>query len=120
VIAPFISEELLNFSMEIPIEYKLKQTEEEQIEKWILRKAFEKDLPGEIAWRTKQEFSKGSGAADVLKKYFDKIVTNSEFKDGKKNYQLIRNKEEYYYFKLFIDYFGMGKSVATVGQWDRT
>ena len=30
------------------------------------------------------------------------------------------DKEEFYYFKLFIDYFGKGKTVQTVGQWDRT
>ena len=32
----------------------------------------------------------------------------------------LKNKEEYYYFKLFVDYFGEGKAVQTVGQWDRT
>lgn len=120
VIAPFISEELLNFSMEIPIEYKLKQTEEEQIEKWILRKAFEGDLPEEITWRTKAEFSKGSGSANVLEQYFNKSITDSEFENGKKKYTIVRNKEEYYYFKLFTNYFGEGKAVDTVGQWDRT
>lgn len=120
VIAPFISEELLNFAMEIPTNYKLKQTEDGYIEKWILRKAFENDLPEKIAWRTKQEFSKGSGSANVLEKHFNKIISNKEFNKGKKQYPLIRNKEEYYYFKLFIDYFGEGKAVETVGQWDRT
>ena len=120
VIAPFISEELLNFAMEIPINFKLKQTGNEYIEKWILRKAFEGNLPEVITWRTKQEFSKGSGAANVLKKHFNKIITDQEFNEGKKHYPLIRNKEEYYYFKLFIDYFGEGKAVDTVGQWDRT
>jgi len=120
VIAPFISEELLNFAMEIPINYKIKQTENEQIEKWILRKAFENDLPEEIAWRTKQEFSKGSGSANFLNKYFNETVSDKEFNEGKKMSSLIRNKEEYYYYKLFVDYFGEGKAVQTVGQWDRT
>jgi asparagine synthase (glutamine-hydrolysing) len=120
VITPFISEELLNFAMEIPINYKLKQTEDGYIEKWILRKAFENDLPPEIAWRTKQEFSKGSGTADVLNRHLNHIISDKEFDEGKKQYPLIRNKEEYYYFKLFIDYFGEGKAVDTVGQWDRT
>jgi asparagine synthase (glutamine-hydrolysing) len=120
VIAPFISEELLNLAMEIPTNYKLKQTEDGYIEKWILRKAFENDLPEEIAWRTKAEFSKGSGSANVLEQYFNNTITDSEFEDGKKKYAIVRNKEEYYYFKLFIDYFGEGKAVDTVGQWDRT
>jgi len=120
VIAPFISEDLFNIAMEIPINYKLKQTENGFTEKWILRKAFEKDLPQEITWRTKAEFSKGSGSANVLEQYFSNSITDSEFEDGKKKYAIVRNKEEYYYFKLFIDYFGEGKAVDTVGQWDRT
>ncbi len=40
VIAPFISEDLFNIAMEIPINYKLKQTENGFIEKWIYCKAF--------------------------------------------------------------------------------
>jgi len=90
------------------------------IEKWILRKAFEKDLPEEIAWRTKAEFSKGSGSANVLEQHFNNSITDSEYEDEKKKYSIVRNKEEYYYFKLFINYFGEGKAVDTVGQWDRT
>ena len=30
------------------------------------------------------------------------------------------DKEEFYYFKLFVDYIGEGKALQTVDQWDRT
>ena len=36
------------------------------------------------------------------------------------NYFEADKGEEFYYFKLFIDYFGEGKKVQIVGQCDRT
>lgn len=121
VITPLVSEELLNFALEIPIEYKIKKMDNgNMVEKWILRKAFEEQLPASIAWRTKQEFSKGSGSANVLKNYFNKIISDKEFLEEKRKYPLVRNKEELYYFRIFIKYFGDGKAVQTVGQWNYT
>lgn len=121
VITPFISEELLNFALEIPIEYKIKKMDNgNMIEKWILRKAFKEQLPASIIWRTKQEFSKGSGSANVLKNYFNEIISDKEFLEEKRAYPLIRNKEELYYFRIFIKYFGDGKAIQTVGQWNYT
>lgn len=120
VIAPFISEELLNLAMEIPIHYKIKQSGNKMIEKWILRKAFENELPPKITWRTKEEFSKGSGSATALSRHFNHVISDDEFRKGKNKYPLIRNKEELYYFQLFVEYFGEGKAVQTVGQWNRT
>jgi asparagine synthase (glutamine-hydrolysing) len=121
VITPLVSEELLNFALEIPIEYKIKKMDNgNMIEKWILRKAFEEQLPASITWRTKQEFSKGSGSAKVLKNHFNKIISDKEFLEEKRKYPLVRNKKELYYFRIFIKYFGDGKSVQTVGQWNYT
>jgi asparagine synthase (glutamine-hydrolysing) len=85
VITPLVSEELLNFALEIPIEYKIKKMDNgNMIEKWILRKAFEEQLPASITWRTKQEFSKGYGSAKVLKNHFNKIISDKEFLEEKK------------------------------------
>jgi asparagine synthase (glutamine-hydrolysing) len=121
VITPFISEELLNFALEIPIKHKIKKMDNgNMIEKWILRKAFEEQLPASITWRTKQEFSKGSGSANVLKNYFNEIISDKEFLEEKRKYPLVRNKEELYYFRIFIKYFGDGNAIQTVGQWNYT
>ncbi len=40
--------------------------------------------------------------------------------EEKKKYPLVRNKEEFYYFRIFIKYFGDGKVIQTVEQWNYT
>jgi asparagine synthase (glutamine-hydrolysing) len=117
VVAPLISGELLKYSMSLPSHYKMKAERSQKIEKWIFRKAFEKELPEAITWRTKQEFSQGSGSADFLSGYFEDVITDAEFADAQVDFPIIRNKEELYYFRLFSQYFGPDKAVETVGQW---
>jgi len=119
VVTPLISGELLNYAMGIPAEYKQRPDGDEKIEKWIFRKAYEKLLPKEIVWRLKQEFSQGSGSANVLPAYFEARITDEELKEAQGSYPMVRSKEELYYFKIFIEHFGTGKAVGTVGQWIR-
>jgi asparagine synthase (glutamine-hydrolysing) len=118
VVAPLISAELLDYAMTIPPQYKQKpQVDNQRIEKWIFRKAYEDILPSSIVWRSKQEFSQGSGSADALTTYFADSVDDSEFARAQAKYPLLRSKEELYYFNIFTDYYGDGKAVDTVGQW---
>ncbi|MFH2218156.1 MAG: asparagine synthase-related protein [Pseudomonadota bacterium] len=117
VVAPLISGELLNYAMKIPPEYKQKPEGDQKIEKWIFRKAFEDVLPEEIVWRLKQEFSQGSGSADVLPAYFEGKIEDEELKEVQERYPVVRSKEELYYFKLFTENFGDSWAVETVGQW---
>jgi asparagine synthase (glutamine-hydrolysing) len=119
VVTPLISGELLKYAMRIPAEYKQRPEGNQKIEKWIFRKAYEDVLPNEIVWRLKQEFSQGSGSADVLPKYFDGMITDQELKEAQGSYPMVRSKEELYYFKIFIEHFGRGRAVETVGQWIR-
>ena len=117
VVAPLISGELLNFALAMAPELKQKPDGDQKIEKWIFRKAFESDLPTEIVWRLKAEFSEGSGSAGVLPSYFEQAVDDEELSAIQATHSMIRSKEEYYYFKVFTKYFGEGHSVDTVGQW---
>ena len=119
VVAPLISGQLLEYAMQIPPQYKQKPDNGTKIEKWIFRKAYESVLPEAITWRLKQEFSQGSGSAGVLTEYFENTVSDQEFREMQAKHPVIRSKEEYYYFKLFIERFGTGKAVDTVGQWIR-
>jgi asparagine synthase (glutamine-hydrolysing) len=119
VVTPLISGELLNYAMAIPSEYKQRPDGDQKIEKWIFRKAYETMLPKEIVWRLKQEFSQGSGSANVLPAYFEATITDEELKEAQGSYPMVRSKEELYYFKIFIEHFGTGKAVGTVGQWIR-
>jgi len=117
VVTPLISGELFKYAMAIPSEYKQRPDKDQKIEKWIFRKAYENVLPKEIVWRLKQEFSQGSGSADVLPKYFEATITDEELKEAQGSYPIVRSKEELYYFKIFTEHFGTGKAVETVGQW---
>jgi asparagine synthase (glutamine-hydrolysing) len=117
VVAPLISGELLNYALSIPMELKLKPDREQKVEKWIFRKTFEDMLPKEIVWRLKQEFSQGSGSADILPQYFENAISNDELEYTKAYFPNIRSKEELYYFRIFSHHFGTGKALDTVGQW---
>jgi asparagine synthase (glutamine-hydrolysing) len=117
VVAPLISGELLEYSLGIPPRYKQKPHGNGKIEKWIFRKAYEKLLPEAIVWRSKQEFSQGSGSAGVLPAHFEQLISEEELAEAQAQYPLIRSQEELYYFRLFVGHFGDGPAVATVGQW---
>jgi asparagine synthase (glutamine-hydrolysing) len=117
VVTPLISGELLNYVLRIPPEFKQKPDGGKRIEKWIFRKAYEQDLPESITWRLKQEFSQGTGSADLLPGYFENKFSDSELAEAQAKYPVIRSKEELYYFNIFLDHFGTGKAADTVGQW---
>jgi asparagine synthase (glutamine-hydrolysing) len=118
VVTPLISGELLQYSMAIPPQYKQKPEGSRKIEKWIFRKAYENILPESIVWRTKKEFSQGSGSAAVLPEYFEDHISDHELADTQAEYSLIRSKEELYYFRLFTKHFGNKRAIETVGQWN--
>ncbi len=117
VVAPLISAKLLNYALAIPPTYKQMPTEDGRIEKWIFRKAFEPMLPKKVAWRTKQEFSQGSGSAGVLPAYFEKTITDEELDEAQAEHSIVRSKEELHYFRIFTEHFGSDQAVNTVGQW---
>jgi asparagine synthase (glutamine-hydrolysing) len=117
VVAPLISGELLRYALAIAPKYKQMPTEQGKIEKWIFRKAFEAMLPEKVAWRTKQEFSQGSGSAGVLAAYFEEAITDDALEEAQAKLSMVRSKEELYYLRIFIEYFGSDQAVKTVGQW---
>ena len=108
---PFLDKSFLELIMPISPELKLKNGKE----KYIVRQAFhyEKDvdkyLPDEILWRQKEQFSDGVGYnwIDGVKEYIEKNVSDQQFDEDVKDYQLKnskdipKNKEELYFRKIF-------------------
>ena len=91
-----------------------------KIEKYILRKAFEKDqiLPDDILWRNKCAFSDGVSNKKkswhhVISSYFDEIISDSEFRKEILKYKHCPpiSKESYYYRKVFEEFFGQNSSL---------
>ncbi len=102
---PMLDEDLINFALRIPTDKKIRS--EKNITKYILRKLASKYLPYDIAWRAKEKFWEGSGITDKLTEKIESLISDEEFEDNKvleKGFQL-RNKEEFYYYKVFREYF---------------
>lgn len=62
---PFMDRDLLTFSYNLPMDTKLRGG----VEKWVLRQAFEGDLPPYIANRPKARMPDGSGLKNTLVEY---------------------------------------------------
>ncbi len=104
---PFFDKFLINYVMSLPMEY-LDPSHNDNIEKYILRKAFDKNyLPNEILFRTKNAFSDASsvksGWKDVLKNHCEKMVTDSRFsfRNNLYGFNTPQTKEDFYYRELF-------------------
>ena len=113
---PFLDVDFLDVSMNI--DPKEKMISKNKIEKNILRKAFEGDLPEEILWRQKEQFSDGVGYSwiDELKILTDKLISDLDFKNRKKLYPINtpNTKEEMYYRSIFTKHFPNSECVNCV------
>ena len=113
---PFLDKEFMDVAMNInPTD---KMINEERMEKWVLRKAFESYLPKKVAWRQKEQFSDGVGYSwiDSLKELVENEVSDNDFKNANKkfSFQTPMSKEEYYYRSIFEEHFPSKTAAQTV------
>ena len=103
---PFLDSDFVNFYMSIPPELKMYTSS--RMEKYLLRKAFEKELPPEVTWRPKEAFSDGCSSPrnswhEIIQRWVDTFITNDEFETQRTKYT--HNppvlKESFYYRKIF-------------------
>ena len=115
---PFLDKEFMDVAMRI--NPKDKMINEERMEKWVIRKAFEDMLPQEVAWRQKEQFSDGVGYSwiDTLKEVVDNEVTDEQLANAKFRFpiQTPTNKEEFYYRTIFEDHFPSDAAALSVPQ----
>ena len=102
---PFLNEDVIEFSDSLPISKKINQKEEKRFGKWILREAFEKNLPENIIWREKSPMQDGSGTVN-LTNLFNTIITDDIFSQKKTKILeedgiYIRTKESLHYYECF-------------------
>ena len=113
---PFLDKEFIDVAMRI--NPKDKMITSKKMEKWVLRKSFEKYLPESVAWRQKEQFSDGVGYdwIDSLKDLVNKKVSDDMFKNAKFTFpfQTPMSKEEYYYRSIFENHFPSETSATTV------
>jgi len=108
---PFMDPSVVNLAFSIPVDWKIHGPE--KTEKWILRKAFESELPKSVVWRKKSKFSVGSGSSHLMKEYAEEKISDSEFETERRE-KGIRSKEELLYYRIFDDLFPSGCAAETV------
>ena len=114
---PFLDPELVALAMRQ--DPRLKTSGHERPEKWMLRRAVSDLLPFEIAWRTKEEFAHGSGAAGVLSEHAEKSVTDADFARRHELFPVDTptTKQGFAYRRIFEEKFPGEARRRTVGRW---
>lgn len=115
---PFLDKEFIDVAMQI--NPKDKMINGERMEKWVLRKAFEKYLPESVAWRQKEQFSDGVGYdwIDTLKEVVNAEISDEQLANANYKFpiQTPTSKEEYYYRSIFAEHFPSAAAALCVPQ----
>lgn len=113
---PFLDKEFLDVAMRFNPEEKMAKNG--RMEKWPLRKAFESQIPGSIAWRQKEQFSDGVGYGwiDALKKVANELVSDEMMKNAKFRFPINTpmSKEEFHYRSIFSEHFPSDEAAKCV------
>ena len=115
---PFLDAKVMDFSMKIPLEYKIHG--EEQTGKWVVRQAFEGCLPEHIIYQTKRFFAQGSGVAFIMRAQAEKEISESELEEFNKveGNPYLSSIEELYYYRIFKKTLPHPAYDRLVGRWD--
>ncbi|MDQ7816893.1 MAG: asparagine synthase-related protein [Melioribacteraceae bacterium] len=110
----FLDPQIVRFAFQIPPELKIRSG----IEKWILRKAMESSLPETILNRTKAKFWEGAGVCELLSGYASGKISNADFELERNldNGWIINTKEEFYYYRIFKEHFGVSINLDWMGR----
>ena len=100
---PFLDREVIEWGLRLPPDAKVPGPGE--MEKQLLREAFEGWLPHDLLWREKAEFGDGSGARDVLTAAVSADIGDDEFETERHAVDPpLRTKEELAYFRIFDEH----------------
>ena len=102
---PFIDEKIIKLAETLPIDSLINKKNETTFGKWILRKAFENELPSNVVWRQKTPMQDGSGTS-ALTKLFESVITDDIFNEKSKKIKekdgvTIRTKESLHYYETY-------------------
>ena len=113
---PFLDKEFLDLAMRLNPAAKMAGNG--RMEKWILRKAFEDCLPGDIVWRQKEQFSDGVGYnwIDTLRDLTSRQVTDEMMSTARFRFPFNTplTREEYFYRSIFTEHFPSETAAMTV------
>ena len=113
---PFLDKDFIDIAMRM--NPKDKMITGERMEKWVIRKAFEKYLPKSVTLRQKEQFSDGVGYSwiDKLKEITEEKVTDQQMKKANKYFSINppQNKEEFFYRSIFEKHFPSDAAASSV------
>lgn len=104
IVQPFLDKEVIDLSLDIGRDLKIRKQDGRIWGKWILRKAFEDILPKKIVWQSKRPLEYGSGMRK-LREIISSRITEEEFKKNHNSIKFI-NKEHIYYYKVYKEVIG--------------
>jgi len=107
---PFLDPRFKTLAENLDVRLKVKSQGGQVWGKWILRKASEKIIPPEIAWRAKAPIEVGTGTT-ILPWLFDSKIPDAEFSKKKDKYLkqdrvTIRDKEHLAYYQIYRELIG--------------
>lgn len=121
---PFADKKFMDYYMGIEPEQRM--FDDTKIEKYLIRKAFEKDnlLPDSVLWRRKNGFSDSVSKKDkswsvVIKEFVDTQISDEEYETKKHQFtfETPLTKEGYFYRKVFTEMYGEACDKLTPYQW---
>ena len=118
---PFFDTSLIDLGMKIAPELKIHEQDGAQVEKWILRKAFEGSgyLPDEILNRYKVQYTQGAGCEDLGERLAESELSDDDVERIKADnpWAVINSKEAAYYFSIFKKYHPQESVLKSIGIW---
>ena len=102
---PFLSDEVVKFALDLDTSLKVKSVEGKIYGKWILRRAFEDDIPG-LFLRDKAPIEVGSGMSK-LRDTISSQISDVEFREKRRDYGIsFMNKEHLYFYEVYRESVG--------------
>ena len=104
---PFMDLDVVDFSVSLPLEWKLRREGDSATEKWFLRKAYKGALPREVVWRKKEKFYLGSGISGLMAVLAERKVSDSDLRRASQKAEgfVPSSKEELLYYRIFREFF---------------
>ncbi len=102
--SPYLDRGVVEVSRTVPEDMLVHGEGDARVGKWILRKAFERDVPHEIAWRQKVPMSRGAGL-DGLGEFLSRAMSDGTFAERTRRILeddgvRIRDKESLHYYEV--------------------
>jgi asparagine synthase (glutamine-hydrolysing) len=117
---PFLDPRFKALAENLDVRLKVKSQGGQVWGKWVLRKASEKLIPQEIAWRVKVPIEVGTGTT-ILPWLFDSKIPDAEFNRKKDKYLkedgvTIRDKEHLAYYQIYRELVGLPSGTGGGGK----